>query len=280
MDAGLAIERSSSVRLRISFRKLVAIFRIYLRECFSYPAASMLWVLADAQTAMILPAVWLATTAPGGLIAGMTRPELITYYIGSMVLSQFITCHLMWDIAWDIREGEFSGHLLRPIHYFKMNVARNFAWRTAKLVLFIPMGLLVFVIYQSVGMASFHFSFAFVVSVLLAQFLSYAAAFCMALTALWTTEFMSTLRLYYLPEMFLSGRFFPLSALPAWALFISKYTHFRYMIWFPTQMLMGKLSAAEIRDGLIIQALLIVGFLLLGKVIFNQGLKQYSGFGN
>jgi len=279
MDATLAVNRPLP-KFAVSMRKLIAIFRIYLRECFAYPAASMLWVLADAQTAMILPAVWLATSEPGGLVAGMARPQLITYYIGSMVLSQFITCHLMWDIAWDIREGEFSGHLLRPIHYFKMNIARNFAWRVAKLVLFIPMGIIVFLIYRSVGMAPFHFSFAFVVSALLAQFLSYAAAFCMALTALWTTEFMSTLRLYYLPEMFLSGRFFPLSALPTWAFVVSKFTHFRYMIWFPTQMLMGQLSSREIREGLLAQALWIIFFLVLGKIIFNRGTRQYSGFGN
>jgi len=261
-------------------RKLFALFSIYLKECFAYPAASFLWVLADAQTAMILPAVWLATTGPNQPIAGMTHPELITYYIGSMILSQFITCHLMWDIAWDIREGDFATHLLRPINYFRMNLARNFAWRVAKLVLFLPMGLLVWLIYRSVGMSGFQISFAFIISVVLAQMLSYVAAFCMAMTALWTTEFMSTLRLYYLPEMFLSGRLIPLSALPVWALGISRFTHFKYMIYFPTQMLMGKLTDVEVREGLLVQVAWIVFFILLGKLLFKRGTRQYSGFGN
>ena len=278
--SALSLAAKSGISTAFPLKKLRAIFRIYLRECFAYPAASFLWVLADAQTAMILPAVWLATSSPGGLAGGMTRPELITYYIGSMILSQFITCHLMWDIAWDIREGDFSAHLLRPIHYFRMNLARNVAWRVAKLVLFLPMGVLVFFVYHNVGMSPVHLTPAFFLSVLLAQLLSYVAAFCMAMTALWTTEFMSTLRLYYLPEMLLSGRLVPLSALPVWALGISRFTHFRYMIYFPTQMLMGNLSHREILQGLALQVFWIVAFLLLGHWIFDKGTKQYSGFGN
>ena len=269
-----------SVTTALPLKKLRAIFRIYLRECFAYPAASFLWVLADAQTAMILPAVWLATSGPGQLVAGMSRPALISYYIGSMVLSQFITCHLMWDIAWDIREGDFSAHLLRPIHYFRMNLARNLAWRVAKLVLFLPMGVLVFLVYHSVGMSTFHFSLAFFLAVFLAQFLSYVAAFCMSMTALWTTEFMSTLRLYYFPEMILSGRFLPLTALPFWALQISRFTHFRYMIYFPTQIVMGNLSSSEIREGLLVQIGWIAFFLVLAKFVFDRGTRHYSGFGN
>ena len=61
MDAALAIDRPWTARYALPLRKLVAIFRIYLRECLAYPAASMLWVLADAQTAMILPADALTT---------------------------------------------------------------------------------------------------------------------------------------------------------------------------------------------------------------------------
>lgn len=280
MTSELSMNARSVTRRPNYLRKLVAIFSIYLKECFAYPAASFLWVLGDAQTAMILPAVWLASAAPGELIAGMTRSELISYYIGSMILSQFITCHLMWDIAWDIREGDFSAHLLRPISYFRMNLARNLAWRVAKLVLFVPMGALIYLLYRSVGIAPFHMGWAFCASVFLAQFLSYVAAFCMALTTLWTTEFMSTLRLYYLPEMFLSGRLLPLSALPAWALVVANYTHFRYMISFPTQVMMGKLTDLEIREGLGMQIAWIMFFLVLARIIFDRGTRQYSGFGN
>lgn len=272
-------DRLVAARVPVSIRKLAAIFRIYLRECFAYPAASFVWVLADAQTAMILPAVWIASSGGSDVIAGMHKSELVTYYLASMVLSQFITCHLMWDIAWDIREGDFNGHLLRPIHYFRMNLARNLSWRVTKLVLFLPLGVFVSVVYARLGTAHLYFTPAFFVAVIFAHTLSYVAAFCMAMTALWTTEFISTLRLYYLPEMFLSGRLLPLTALPLWGVVLGKYTHFQYMNFFPVQVLMGRLSPADVGLGLLIQASWILVFVVLAHVLFNRGVKQYAGAG-
>ena len=268
-----------SDRSFLPMRKLRAIFGIYLKECFAYPAAVFIWVIADAQTTLILPAVWLATSGNSQMVAGMPRGDLITYYIASMVLSQFITCHLMWDMAWDIREGDFSAHLLRPVNYFKMNLARNFSWRVNKLVLFIPLLGFAILVYGRQGLSPMHFSWAFLAAVMLAQLLSYVAAFCVAMTALWTTEFMSTFRLYYLPEMFLSGRLIPLSALPLWALAFSKYTHFRYMNYFPVQVLMGKLGSSEVLQGLGLQVGWILVFLVLGQMLFKRGVRRYTGVG-
>jgi ABC-2 type transport system permease protein len=255
------------------------VLRIYLRECLAYPAATFIWMLADAQTAMILPAVWLACAGDAGAVAGMSRPDLVTYYLASMVLTQFITCHLMWDIGWDIREGDFNAHLLRPMSYFRMNLARNLAWRWSKLLLFLPVAAIVFLIYSPVGTSPVHVTWPFVVSVLLAQTLSYVSGFCVAMTALWTTEFMSTFRLYYLPEMFLSGRLVPLSTLPVGVAALSTYTHFRYMNYFCVEILMGKLAPPQILSGILIQVAWIGGFTVLARVLFLAGTRRYVGAG-
>ena len=77
-----------------------------------------------------------------------------------------------------------------------------------------------------------------------------------------------------------AGRILPLSALPVWAAGLSTYTHFRYMNYFPVQVLMGKLSGVEIQRGLILQVAWILVFMTLAKVIFNRGVRQYSGFGS
>lgn len=259
-------------------RKSYALFVIYLKEFYAYPAVSFIWVLADAQTALILPAVWLAA-APNG-IGGMNRGTLVSYYLVSMTLSQFITCHLMWDIAFDIREGIFSSQIVRPISFFRMNIPRNFSWRVGKLVLFAPLAVFVFAVYGWGGaVAPVHFSWAALVAVFLAQFLSFAAAYCVSLVTLYTTEFFSVLRLYYIPEMFLSGRIVPLTTLPPWAQDIARWSHFRLTISFPTQIVLGQLSGSEIRLGLAMQVGWILLFLGLGHVILQRGMRLYTGAG-
>jgi ABC-2 type transport system permease protein len=251
---------------------------IFFKELFAYPTASFIWVLADAQTALILPAVWLAASPNG--VAGMDRGQLVSYYLVSMVVSQFVTCHLMWDIAWDIREGVFSSQIMRPIGFFWMNVPRNFCWRVAKLILFIPLGLFGFAVYAWHGVtAPVYFSWEALLAVFLGQTLSFVAAYCVALVALWTTEFFSILRVYYFPEMFLSGRIVPLATMPLWVQHISKWTHFRLTNAFPVQIILRQLPATEIRQGLVLQILWIGFFLALGAVLFRRGTRQYTGVG-
>lgn len=260
-------------------RKLAAIFLVYVKECFAYPAASAIWVLADTQTALVLPAVWLASAGPGGLVGGLDRSQLVTYYLCTMTLSQFVICHLMWDIAWDMKEGFFSPQLLRPLGYLRMTLARNLSWRVAKLALFLPVLPVVWLAYGGLQGSRLYFGFEFWASVVLAHLLSLFAAFAIAMVALWTTEFMSILRLYYVPELFLSGRVLPLATLPLWAQGLADSLHFSYMIAFPANVLLGRLEGPAIWRGIAIQVGWCLAFLALGRVLFLRGVRVYSGPG-
>jgi ABC-2 type transport system permease protein len=260
-------------------RKLFAVFQVYVRDCFAYPAASFIWVIADVQAALILPAVWLASAGPGGMVAGMGRTELVAYYLCTMTLSQFVICHLMWDIAQDMKEGFFSAQLLRPFDYFATTAARNLSWRIAKLLMFVPILPIVMLAYGGAAGIRLHFGWQFWSAALMAHTLSFLAAYSLAMVSLWTTEYMSLFRLYYVPEMFLSGRLIPLTAMPLWAQTLGKYTHFPYMVSFPANVLLGKVPDSQIAEGLAIQGAWCAFFLVLGPALFRRGVRQYSGVG-
>src|SRR5438105_4680561 len=131
----------------VFWRKFRAVFLIYWQETLAYKAATIIWVLADTQAALIMPAIWLAAYGGSGRIFGMDPGTLVTYYLTTLLLSQFIVCHLMWDIGFEIREGMFTGQLLRPFSIFWLNAARNTSWRVIKLFLFIPFVILFLLAY-------------------------------------------------------------------------------------------------------------------------------------
>jgi ABC-2 type transport system permease protein len=249
-----------------------------LSDCFAYPAASFIWVFADAQTAIILPAVWIATG--DGTVAGMGKTELVTYYIVSMTISQFVTCYLMWDICWDIREGFVTSFLIKPFPFFAFNVGRNFSWRVAKLALFIPIITIVYYVYLgSRPVSPLHFTAEFWATLVLAHTLSFLAGYWVSMIAFWTVEFFSILRLYLLSELLLSGRLFPNGAIPGWARSLSDCLHFQYTNAFPVEVLMGRHTHAEVMRGLLIQFCWCLFFLGLGKVFFERGVRRYTGVG-
>lgn len=261
-----------------SARKTAAIVQIYLSDCFAYPASTFIWVIADVQTAALLPAVWLAAGAQ--TVAGMDHKQLITYYLLSMTFSQFLTCYMMWDIAWDIREGVVTSFLVRPFSYFVTSAARNVAWRVTKTALFVPLGAVVYFCYLGFGSAAqLHPTPAFWASVLLAHTLSFAAAYAVSLTAFWTVEFFSILRIYLTIDAFMSGRLFPLAAFPPAISRAADYLPFRYTNAFQVETIMGQHTQGEIWSGIAIQIAWLLAFILLGKILFERGVRRYAGVG-
>jgi len=262
------------------FRKLAALFQVYVAECFAYPATSVIWILADTFTALLLPAVWLAAAGPSGQVAGFSGREMVTYYLVTMTLAQFVTCHLMWDISFDIREGFFSAQIVRPFSFLAHCVARNLAWRLSKLILFLPIGVIFYLIYLGLSAPSaLQFSVAFWIALALGHALSFLAAYTLALVALWTVEFQSILEIYYVPEQVLSGRLLPLATLPAWALAAGDFLYFRYTVAFPAEILMGKTTPEFLVRGFVTQAVWLFVLLLAAHVTLRAGMKKYTGHG-
>ncbi len=261
-------------------RKFAALAVVYFRECFAYPATAAIWIVADTVVAVILPAVWLASNPTGDLIAGYTRTEIVTYYLVSIILAQFVTCHLMWNVANDIRDGYFSAHIVRPFSYLAQATARNLAWRLSKLLIFVPIAFgFYFAFLGTSAPATLHFTPSFFAAVLLGHVLSFLSAFCLSLITLWTVESFSIMEVYYVPEQILSGRLVPLAALPGWALAAADVLYFRYTVAFPTEMVLGRLSASECVRGFILQSAYIVSFYILSRLMLRAGMKRYTGAG-
>ncbi len=263
----------------VSISKLSAVFWIYLKECFAYPAASFMWVLIETSSALILPAVWIAAVGPSGMVAGMNQAQIVAYYVVTATLSQFIVCHIMWDIAWDIREGFFTSFMLRPMSFFWMSAARNLSWRITKIALFVPLLWVMLIGYRGTVFPGLNLGSTFWLSVALAHTLSFAIAYCLAMIPFWTTEFHNIIRLYYVPELFLSGRLLPLESMPVWLQNVTHWLPFPYTIAFPAELALGRLPAIQVQQGLIMQTFYIVFFVLLGNVLFERGIKHYTGVG-
>lgn len=263
-------------------RKTYSLVSIYIQETLAYRAGAFIWTLADGQMALILPAVWIAAMGSGAdVIGGRSASEMVTYYLWATLLSQFVVCHLMWDIAFEIREGIFSVYLLRPMSVVWAQLSRNVGWRVVKVLLFTPILVAFLLIYRDyLTDLSVHAGLLFWCSLVLAHFLSFFIAWTIALVSLWTTEFVSVFRLYYFPETFLSGRLVPIETMPAWAQSVAAFSPFKYTVAFPVSVLMGEVGAEVAVRGLATQCAWIAVFVLSSAALFRAGVRQYTGFGN
>lgn len=262
-----------------TLRKWWAVFCIYFQDGIAYRASGLIWITTDLVTAVTMPLVW-ASAAKGGLIKDFSASDFVLYYLCMLLLTSFITSHIMWELATEIKEGQFSSILVRPISFFQYTFFRNLAWRVIRPMLFAPIFMVLLWAYRGyLTDAHVYLGWEFWVSVILGHFVSYTFVVLMSMIALFVQEATSIFELYYVPMLFLSGQLFPVSLLPPWAKVLTKAFPFYYTTGAPTEMLVGRLAGPAMREALIWQlGWIIVGY-FLARILWKKGLRYYTGVG-
>jgi ABC-2 type transport system permease protein len=266
--------------MSIAIRKWGALFSAYFQDGLAYRASGYIWLMTDAIPALIMPLVWLSAYNGRPTIAGYSPSQMVMYYLVMVTITNFITSHLMWEIAMEIKEGFFSVYLVRPISFFQHQFIRNLAWRTIRTGIFLPVGFVLLMIFKEyVQWGNFYLGWQVWVAILLGHTLSFTLVFAMSLLALWLQEAHSVYELYYIPSLFLSGQLVPLSILPTWALGISAILPFRYTLALPTELIVGRLSPEAGTQQILIQLIWITIAVIAGQFLWRKGLKHYTGVG-
>jgi ABC-2 type transport system permease protein len=120
---------------------------------------------------------------------------------------------------------------------------------------------------------------AFVPALLLAFVLRFLIEWTLALAAFWTTRVSAVNQGYYVAALFLSGQIAPLSLLPFPVQIAAAALPFRWMISFPVELVLGRLSPMEAATGLTVQVAWLGVALLLLRVVWRAGLRSYSAVG-
>lgn len=262
-----------------ALRRWRAVFSIYFQDSIAYPAGAVIWILTDATTALTMPFVWLSA-AKSGAIRGFSGGDLVLYYLCSLLIGAFVTCWFMFDVAFEIKEGQFSSTLVRPFSFFQLCFLRNLSWRVVRLSLTVPFFLFFLWLYREplAGMRV-HVGVELVVSVVMGHLVSFTTAMALSMVALYVGEAMGIFELYFFPQVFLSGSIVPIALLPSWAGAIGRVLPFYYTTGLPTEIMIGRISPAQAWPLIGVQAAwATVGF-VFWKTLHRNGLKHYTGVG-
>jgi ABC-2 type transport system permease protein len=213
---------------------------------------------------------------------GFTEAQMIFYYMLVAVVDVFTAVNEDdWQIAADIREGNISQFLLKPVDYL--------AYR---LSLFVS-GRLAFVAMAALPLAGFIFCFRqyflpppdlfalgiFVVSLVFTALLQFFISYAMAMLAFWLLEISTFIFILFAFEYLASGHLFPLDVLPGPLKTALYFTPFPYQLYFPIQIYMGKVTGAELWNGLLVQFLWMCAAFAFARFMWRRGVKKYSAFG-
>jgi ABC-2 type transport system permease protein len=186
-----------------------------------------------------------------------------------------------WQIAADIKDGNISQFLLKPIDYLTYRLCLFFSSRIIYLaVAVVPLGLFTFWLRKYFVPPPDALTFAcFLVSVMLTALLQFFISYSMAMLAFWVMEVSTFIFIMFAFEYLASGHLFPLDILPAGVERILYFTPFPYQLYFPVSLYLGHTVGLAMYQGLLVQSAWVLAAYGLARLAWARGIKKYSAVG-
>src|SRR6266853_928138 len=184
--------------------------------------------------------------------------------VGDYSLAQMISYYLLvtavneddWQIATDIKDGNISQFLVKPIDYLTYRFCLFVSGRLTYLaVAAVPLALFILYFHKYFVLpADFTSLGCFVLSTALTALLQFFMSYTMAMLAFWVLEVSTFIFILFALEYIASGHLFPLDILPRGVAQALYFTPFPYQLYFPVTIYMGKTTGMDLVRGLFIQA--------------------------
>ena len=216
------------------------------------------------------------------VISTYTLAEMISYYLLVTVVDALTAVNEDdWQIAADIKDGNISQFLLKPVDYLWFRLCLFVAGRITYLaVAVLPLALFFFWLREYFILPADWATFGcFLVSAVLTALLQFFLSYLMAMLAFWVLEVSTFIFILYAFEYLASGHLFPLDILPHGLERALYFTPFPYQLYFPVGIYMGKVTGAELGRGLLIQLAWVVAAYACARFAWNRGIKKYAAVG-
>jgi ABC-2 type transport system permease protein len=219
---------------------------------------------------------------PGSKVGTYTLAEMISYYLLTTIVDALTAVtEDDWQIAADIKDGNISQFLLKPIDYLSYRLCLFFSARAAYLaVATIPLMIFILCLHRYFVLPPDWPTFGlFACSIVLTALLQFFISYTMAMLAFWVLEVSTFIFIVFAFEYIASGHMFPLDILPKTLENVLAYTPFPYQLYFPVSVYMGKATGADLVRGFIIQASWVAIAYGMARWLWARGIRKYSAVG-
>lgn len=257
-----------------------ALIRAGLAEALEYRAQLVLGLLM-AAVPLIMLAVWLAVVAEVGPAAGWGPAEFIAYYVAVAVVFQITGSYATWEWQREIRTGDLSVRLLKPLDPFHFFLSQDFGWKTFTVLMMAPVLVLATLLIPDLRFPLDPARLgAFAGSLLAGFLLNTLISTTFGMVAFWTTQSGNLYGLWFGMGQFLSGWLAPLALFPAWFGQTAAILPFHSTLGFPVEILTGRLGWPAIGAGFLVTLAWIAVFAGVYRLLWRRGLARYEAVGS
>jgi ABC-2 type transport system permease protein len=256
-------------------------FKTTFATMVQYRASLVIWMISQVLEPLVYLIVWsTVSNGSGGSVGSYTAQGFAAYYLVLMIVNQVTYTWIMYEYEYRIREGYLSFALLKPVHPIHSDISDNLSSKLTTLpLMLVAVGLLALVFRPTAVLVPWAVV-AFLPSLVLAFLVRFLVEWSLAQAAFWTTRVSAINQVYFVLMLFLSGQIAPLSLFPAPIQIIANILPFRWMLGFPIELVLGRLSPLQALAGLAAQAVWLTISLVLVRFIWRAGVRAYSAVGS
>lgn len=250
-------------------------------EQWQYRANLVMYLAYWVVSPVVYLSVWRAVANAQGGVKGLSANDFVTYYLTLLVVDVLTSDIVIHILAYKVQDGTLSGDLLRPVHpIFTSTLMNNLAFKALTFGALVPIMIVLTLLLRPDFSAV---TFGSVLTALPAIVLGFAISFLLgaAVTsmAFWTTRVYSLTDLVVMVTLLFSGQFVPLELMPGPIQQAAQLLPFQFMRYFPVQLILNRLSSAEIVRGYAVGAVWLVLLIGLFLVVWRAGVKRFSAVG-
>ena len=257
------------------------LWQVNWAEQWQYRANLLMYLFYWLVSPIIYLAVWTSIANAKGDVNGFTANDFITYYMTLLIVDQITSNIVIHTFGSKIQDGSLSGELIRPIHPMLTNaLVNNIAFKALTIMGLIPIWIGLFFLFKpDFSHVAFTGILVALPVMILGFFISYLLSAAITALAFWTTRVYSIHEFYYALILLFSGQFVPLTLMPKLVQNIAQYLPFQLFIYFPIQVILGKLSPAQITQGYVMAGVWLVLSFAFFNWVWRNGVKRYSAVG-
>jgi ABC-2 type transport system permease protein len=249
-------------------------------EQWQYRANLMMYLFFWLVSPIVYLAVWTTIANTQGSVNGMSAQDFVAYYMILLVVNiatSDITIHLL---GYKIMDGTFSNMLILPIHPVLTHVLmNNLAFKALQLVALTPIWAVLYLLYRPV-LTILPINLLLAIPALLMGFLIlFFFGVIITSVAFWTTRVWALWDFFYALFGLFAGQFVPLALLPPTLQTVAQVLPFRLSLYFPIELILGKLTLQQTALNLGLQAVWCVVTYLAFRLIWRAGVRNYSAVG-
>jgi ABC-2 type transport system permease protein len=262
---------------RAYLRLYATLVRTSIAIHFQYRLSQYLYMIGMIIEPVIYLVVWRTIAdAQGGQVQGYTAGTFAAYYIVWTLVRNINIVFTPFGWEERIREGQMSGHLVRPVHPIHYDLGMFLGMKFVVIVLWLPIAAVLVAIFRPDLSPSVAQVATFSVAIWGAYLIRSLVLWILGMITFWTTKVNALFETYFAAELLLSGRLVPIRLMPSWVQSLAGWLPFESCFGFPITALVGPIDNHQLVVGLIKQAIWITIGVIGVSLVWKRALTRYT----